>query len=261
MNATVDCHPTAVVEPGAELGTGVKVGPYAVIKSTARVGDECEIGAFAVVDEYAVLGTANRLFPHACVGSEPQDLKFEGEVSYLEVGDRNVFREFVTANRGTAGGGGVTRIGSENLFMAYCHVAHDCVVGDHTIFGNAAALAGHVEVGDWAILNAYAAVQQFVRIGAHAYLAGMCGSTRDVVPFSKVHGNPAQIIGLNAIGLQRRGFDSDTRSQLKHAFKLLFRAKLNTTQALDAVAEAGLDGAEVRQLVDFVTGSQLGIVK
>lgn len=261
MSATVECHPTAVVDPGAELGTGVKVGPYAVIKGSARVGDGCEIGAFAVVDEYTVLGSENRLFPHACVGSEPQDLKFDGEVSYLEVGDRNVFREFVTANRGTEGGGGVTRIGSDNLFMAYCHVAHDCVVGNHTIFGNAAALAGHVEVGDWAILNAYAAVQQFVRIGPHAYLAGMCGSTRDVVPFSKIHGNPAQMIGLNTIGLQRRGFDSDTRSQLKRAFRLLFRSKLNTTQALAAIGEADMLAPEVGQLVDFVAGSQLGIVK
>jgi UDP-N-acetylglucosamine acyltransferase len=261
MNPTVECHPTAVVDPAAELGTGVRIGPYAVVKGTARVGDNCEIGAFAVVDEYTVLGSGNRLFSHACVGSEPQDLKFAGEVSYLEVGNDNVFREFVTVNRGTEGGGGVTRIGDANLLMAYSHVAHDCIVGNHTIFGNAAALGGHVEVGDYAILNAYAAVQQFVRIGAHAYLAGHAGATLDIVPFSKLHGNPAKIIGLNSVGLARRGFDGETRRQLKRAYRLLFRAKLNTTQALAAIAEAELDAPEVAQLVAFVEGSERGIVK
>jgi len=230
VTAAVECHPTAVVDPGAELGAGVKIGPYAVIQGAARIGDGCEIGAFVVIDEYVVLGKENHLFPHACVGSVPQDLKFHGEVSYLEVGDRNVFREFVTVNRGTEGGGGVTRIGSDNLFMAYSHVAHDCRVGDHTIFGNAAALGGHVEVGDYAILNAYAAVQQFVRIGEHAYLAGHAGATL-------------------------------TRRQLKRAYRILFRDKLNTTQALAAIADANLDAPEVAQLVAFVEGSERGIVK
>jgi len=261
VTAAVVCHPTAVVDPRAEIGAGVKIGPYAVIQGAARIGDGCEIGAFVVIDEYVVLGRENHLFPHACVGSVPQDIKFHGEVSYLEVGDRNVFREFVTVNRGTQGGGGVTRIGSDNLFMAYSHVAHDCRVGDHTIFGNAAALAGHVEVGDYAILNAYAAVQQFVRIGPHAYLAGHAGATLDIVPFAKLHGNPARIIGLNSVGLRRRGFGGDTRRQLKRAYRMLFRDKLNTTQALAAIAEAGLDAPEVAQLVAFVEESELGIVK
>jgi UDP-N-acetylglucosamine acyltransferase len=261
VTAAVERHPAAVVDPAAELGTGVKIGPYAVIKAGARVGDGCEIGAFVVVEDYTVLGAGNRLFSHACVGTEPQDLKFDGEISYLEVGERNVFREFVTVNRGTEGGGGVTRIGSDNLFMAYSHVAHDCLVGDGTIFGNAAALGGHVEVGDYAILNAYAAVQQFVRIGAHAYLAGHAGATLDIVPFAKLHGNPARIVGLNSVGLRRRGFDSESLLQLKRAYRLLFRAKLNTTQALEAIAEAELDAPEVAKLVAFVEGSERGIVK
>ncbi len=261
MSSAVECHPTAVVHAGAELGVGVKVGPYAVIHATARVGDGCEIGAFAVVDDYTTLGPECRLFPHACVGSEPQDLKFSGEVSYLEAGARNVFREFVTANRGTAGGGGVTRIGDDNLFMAYSHVAHDCRVGDHTIFGNSVALAGHVVVGDWAVLNAYCGVQQFVRIGAHAYLAAYAGVTKDVVPFAKVHGNHARVIGLNSIGLQRRGFGRESRRQLKLAFRLLFREHLNTTQALERIEAEGLDAPEVAELVAFIQSSERGIVK
>jgi UDP-N-acetylglucosamine acyltransferase len=261
MNPSVECHPTAVVDPAAELGVGVKIGPYAVVHGTARVGDRSEIGPFAVVDEYTVLGAENHLFPHACVGSVPQDLKFHGEVSYLEAGDNNVFREFVTINRGTEGGGGITRIGSGNLFMAYSHVAHDCIVGDHTIFGNATALAGHVEVGDYAVLNAYSAVQQFVRVGAHVYLAAYSGAVRDIVPFAKAHGNPPRIVGLNSVGLRRRGFSDDARAQLKQAFKILFRDKLNTTQALQAIAEADFDAPEIAQLVAFIESSESGIVK
>lgn len=261
MSAAVECHPTAVVDPQAELGVGVKIGPYAVVHGSARIGDRSEIGAFAVVDEYTVLGEENRLFPHACIGSVPQDLKFHGEVSYLEAGDRNVFREFVTVNRGTEGGGGVTRIGSDNLFMAYSHIAHDCIVGNHTIFGNAAALAGHVEIGDYAVINAYSAVQQFVRIGAHVYLAAYAGATRDVVPFAKAHGNPPRIISLNTEGLRRRGFQSESRRQLKRAFRLLFRQGLNTTQALAAIREEGFDAPEVEQLVAFIESSERGIVK
>lgn len=261
MSAAVQCHPTAVIHDGAELGAGVRVGPYAVIHPTALIGDRSEIGEFAVVGAYTTLGEESRVFPHACVGTEPQDLKFSGERSYLEAGDRNVFREFVTVNRGTTGGGGVTRIGSDNLLMAYSHVAHDCQVGSNTIFGNAATLAGHVEVGDWAVLNAFCGVQQFVRIGAHVYLAAYGGADRDVVPFAKAHGNHCRIVGVNSIGLRRRGFSPDSRRQLKRAYKVLFREHLNTTQALEELDRRGFDAPEVTELVDFIKSSERGIVK
>ncbi len=261
MNAAVECDPTAVVHDGAELGVGVKIRPYAVIRATARVGDRCEIGEFTVVDEHTTLGPDTRVFPHACVGSEPQDLKFSGERSYLETGARNVFREFVTVNRGTDGGGGVTRVGSDNMFMAYCHIAHDCEIGNHTIFGNAATLAGHVQIGDWAVLNAFCGVQQFVRIGAHAYLAAFAGADRDVVPYAKAHGNHCRVVGVNSIGLRRRGFTPESRRQLKQAYRVLFRDQLNTTQALEEIARRGFDAPEVAELVRFIQSSERGIVK
>lgn len=260
--SAVECHPTAVVAQGAELGTGVKIGPYAVISPTARIGDDSSIGAFAVIEDYTTLGPRTKVFPHAAIGGEPQDLKFGGEVSYLETGSDNVFREYVTINRGTEGGGGVTRIGSYNLLMAYTHVAHDCAIGDHTIFANGATLAGHVEIGDWVIISAFSGVQQFCRVGPHAFLAAYAGVTKDVVPYARVNGNPhAHVHGMNSLGLRRRGFSSAALQQIKRAFRLLFREHLNTTQALQAIAEAGLDAAEVRLLVSFIESSERGIVK
>jgi UDP-N-acetylglucosamine acyltransferase len=261
MSLQIECHPTAVVLDGAELGVGVKLGPYAIVHPTARIGDGSDIGAFAVVHDHTCLGRETRVFPHACVGSEPQDLKFDGELSFLDCGERNTFREFVTVNRGTEGGGGVTRIGSDNMFMAYVHIAHDCQIGDHTIFGNSATLAGHVEIGDHTILNAFAGVQQFARVGEHAYLSAFAGITKDIVPFARANGNHAHILGLNSVGLQRRGFNSDTRRALKTAFRTLFREKLNTTQALAKISSMELGGPEIDRLVSFVESSELGITK
>lgn len=261
MSAAVECHPTAVVHSGAQLGAGVKIGPYAVVHGSASIGDRSEIGAFAIVDEYTSLGEGNRVFPHACVGGEPQDLKFSGEVSYLEAGDRNVFREFVTVNRGTSGGGGVTRIGSDNLLMAYSHIAHDCQIGNHTIFGNGATLAGHVTIGDYSIINAFAGVQQFCNIGEHVYLAGYSGVTKDAVPFALVEGNHAHVYGVNSKGLLRRGFSRACVRDLKGAFRMLFRQNLNTTQAIEAIAAARFEAPEVDRLVAFIKSSKRGIVK
>lgn len=261
MSTTVECHPTAVVHDGAELGVGVKIGPYAVIYPAARIGDGCEIGPFAVIHDYTSLGARTRVFAHAAIGGEPQDLKFGGEVSYVEVAEENVFREFVTVNRGTEGGGGVTRIGSGNLFMAYAHIAHDCQIGDHTIFANAATLAGHVHVGDWAIVSAFAGIQQFCRVGEHAFLAACAGVTKDVVPFARVHGNHARVHGINSVGLRRRSFSAASIRQLKRAFRILFREHHNTTQALDVIAREGLDAPEVGRLMAFIQSSERGIVK
>ncbi|MFQ5742351.1 MAG: acyl-ACP--UDP-N-acetylglucosamine O-acyltransferase [Acidobacteriota bacterium] len=261
MSPAIQCHPTAVVEEGAEFAEGVVIGPYAIVRKNVRLGSGTLVGAHAVVDEYTTLGSECVVFSHACVGTIPQDLKFHGERSYLEAGDRNVFREFVTVNRGTEGGGGITRIGSDNLFMAYCHIAHDCIIGDHVIFGNAATLAGHVVIEDWANVGAFSGFQQFCRVGQHAFIAAYSGVTKDVVPYAKVQGMHAKSYGVNTIGLKRRGFTGATVAELKRAFRILFRKSLNTTQALKAIAAERFTSAEVATLVDFVRSSKHGIVK
>jgi UDP-N-acetylglucosamine acyltransferase len=261
MSATIDRHPTAVVGKGAELGEGVTIGPYAIIGENVRIGPDTEVEAHAVVEEHTTIGAGCRIFPHACIGTIPQDQKFKGEVSYLEIGDNNVFREFVTVNRGTEGGGGTTRIGSGNLFMAYSHVAHDCLIGDHVIFGNAATLAGHVVIEDWAIVSAFSGVQQFLRVGQHAFVAAYSGVTKDAVPYATVQGMHARTYGLNTVGLRRRGFSNEVLGELKRAFRLLFRSNLNTSQALDAIAAENFESPEISTLVDFVRSSEHGIVK
>lgn len=261
MSTAVDCHPTAVVGAGAELGEGVVVGPYAIVRDNVRIGARTHVEAHAVVEEHTTIGANCRIFPHACIGTIPQDLKFRGEVSYLEIGDRNVFREFVTVNRGTEGGGGVTRIGSDSLFMAYSHVAHDCIIGNHVIFGNAATLAGHVIIEDWAIVSAFSGVQQFLRVGQHAFVAAYSGVTKDAVPYATVQGMHARTYGLNTVGLRRRGFSSEVLAELKRAFRLLFRSNLNTSQALEAIADENFGSPEVATLVDFVRSSENGIIK
>jgi UDP-N-acetylglucosamine acyltransferase len=255
------CHPTAVIEDGAELGKGVEIGPYATIGEHVRLGAGTRIGAHAVVEGHTTLGANCEVFPHACIGTIPQDLKYHGEVSYLEAGERNVFREFVTANLGTEGGGGVTRVGSDNLFMAYCHIAHDSIIGDHVIFGNAATLAGHVIIEDWVNVGAFSGVEQFRRVGQHAFVAAYSGVTKDVVPYCTVQGNHCQMFGLNTVGLKRRGFSAETMAELKRAFRILFRSNLNTTQALEAIAADGFSAPEVATLVEFVRKSEHGIVK
>lgn len=256
-----EIHPTAVVEDDVDLAESVVVGPYAHIEKNVRLGPDTEVGDHAVIGEYTTLGAECTVFPHACIGLIPQDLKFHGEVSYLEAGDRNTFREFVTANRGTEGGGGITRIGNDNLFMAYCHIAHDCILGDHVIFGNAATLAGHVVIEDWVNVGAFSGVQQFCRVGQHAFVAAYSGVTKDVVPYATVQGNHASTYGLNSIGLQRRDFSRETLAELKRAFRLLFRSNLNTTQALEAIEDEGFTTPEVKTLVEFVRDSERGIVK
>ena len=254
-------HPTAVVDPRAEIGADVEIGPYAIVGSEVVVGDGTEIGASAQVEGPTRLGSANRIFPHACVGFEPQDLKFEGERVELHVGDRNVFREFSTVNRGTGKGGGLTKIGSDNLFMAYTHVAHDCFVGDRTIFSNGATLAGHVEVADDAVVGAYSAVHQFCRVGRHAYIGGFSVITLDALPFVKTVGHKPACYGLNRVGLQRKGFDDETLRELDGAFRLLTRPGLNTTQALERMRTDYPDSAEVQYFARFVADSERGVVK
>jgi UDP-N-acetylglucosamine acyltransferase len=251
--------PTARVAPQAELGPGVRVGAYAVVGPQVRVGAGTIIDSHAVVDGDTVLGRNNRLYPFSSVGLPPQDLKYHGERTRLEIGDRNTVREFVTIQPGTQGGGGLTRIGSDNLFMAYSHVAHDCLVGSHTIFANGATLAGHVEVADFVTIGAFSAVHQFCRVGVHGFLGGYTVATKDVLPYSKTVGNRARIYGVNTLGLTRRGFSPEVIAAIRHAYRVLLQSRLNTTDAL-ARLEAEPLIPEVRVLVDFIRSARRGVV-
>jgi len=252
-------HPLAVVDPGAELGDGVTVGPFAVIAAGVVLGDGTEVGAGAQVQGPARIGRENRIFPQASIGFEPQDLKFRGEEVWLEIGDRNQFREHCTVHRGTAKGGGITRIGSDNLFMAYTHVAHDCQVGSRTIFANNATLAGHVDVHDDASISAFTSVHQFCRVGRHAYVGGYSVVTMDALPFAKTVGLSPACYGVNRIGLTRKGVPAETVRRLGQAIRLLVRSGLNTAQALERIRAELAGDPEVDYLVAFVESAKRGV--
>ena len=252
--------PSAHVARGAEIGAGTVVGPNSVIGPHVRIGRECHIGASAVIDGWTEIGDENRVFPFASIGMIPQDMKFKGERTTLVIGRRNVFREFSTVHRGTLGGGGVTRIGDDNLFMAYVHVAHDCKVGHKTIFGNAATLSGHVSVEDQANIGAFSAVHQFCRVGRQAFIGGFSVITLDALPYVRTVGNRARVYDLNTIGLDRQGMSEETIAQLRRAFRYLLQSKLNTTQALQQIEEdETIQCPEVAYLVDFIRSSPRGV--
>ncbi|HEY6616893.1 MAG TPA: acyl-ACP--UDP-N-acetylglucosamine O-acyltransferase [Vicinamibacterales bacterium] len=253
---TVD--PTAMVHPGARIGPGSVVGPHAIIGEHVRLGRDCQVGASSIVDGWTEIGDGNTIFPFASIGLIPQDLKFRGEKTTLTIGHRNVFREFVTIHRGTAGGGGTTDIGDNNVFMAYAHVAHDCHIGNSTIFGNAATLGGHVTVEDFATVSAFSGVHQFCRVGLHAFIGGYSVVTKDALPFAKTVGNRARIYGINTIGLERRKFSKDSINQLRKAFRYLLHS--NTSRALAQIdRDPSLGCAEVQYLVNFIRSSSRGV--
>jgi UDP-N-acetylglucosamine acyltransferase len=252
-------HPTAIVHPDAVIGDGTMIGPYATVGPHVRIGRECFIGTSTIVEGWTDIGDHTTIAPLASIGLAPQDLKYKGEQTRLVIGRNNVFREFVTIHRGTAGGGGVTTIGDHNLFMAYAHVAHDCHVGNHTIFGNAATLGGHVTVEDHATISAYSGVHQFCRVGFHAFVGGYTVVTRDALPFAKTVGNRARIYGVNAIGLERRGFSLEVIDQLRRAYRLLVQH--NTSRALELIdRDPTLSAAEVRYLVNFIVTAPRGVI-
>jgi UDP-N-acetylglucosamine acyltransferase len=254
----VDIHSTAIVHQGAEIGAGTVIGPHAVVGEHVRIGRNCRIGASSVIDGWTAIGDGNEVFPFASIGLIPQDLKFRGERTRLTIGDRNVFREFVTIHRGTAGGGGLTEIGDHNVFMAYAHIAHDCHVGNHTIFGNAATLGGHVTVEDYATISAFSGVHQFCRVGQHAFIGGFSVVTKDALPFAKTVGNRARIYGLNTIGLARRKFSPDAIAKLRRAYRYLLHS--NTSRALAQIErDPSLHCDEVRYVVDFIRTSSRGV--
>jgi UDP-N-acetylglucosamine acyltransferase len=257
-----EIHPTAIVDPSAEVGEGTTIGPHAVIGPNVRLGAGCSVGASAVIDGWTDIGDGTEIFPFASIGLVPQDLKFKGETTRLLIGARNIFREFVTINRGTAGGGGVTRIGDRNMFMAYVHVAHDCHVGSDTIFGPHATLGGHVTVEDYASISAGSAVHQFCRVGRHAFIGGYSVVTKDALPFGKTVGSrPARIFGLNSVGLSRRGFAPDVMTKLKRTYRYLLQSKLNTTSALRQIErDRTLACTEVQYLIEFIRSSRRGVI-
>ncbi len=256
-----DIHPTAIVAPGAELDTAVSVGPYAVIGTGVRIGAGSTVGAHAVVKGQATIGRDNRIFQFASIGEDPQDKKYNGEPTKLEIGDRNTFREFCTINRGTAQGGGVTRIGNDNWIMAYVHVAHDCVVGNDVIFSNNTTLAGHVRVDDHVICSGFTAVHQFCRLGAHSFLGGFAAVTRDVPPYIMVAGQPTAPHGINSEGLKRRGFTADQLRNLKEAYRILYREQLQLTEARARLAALAETQVELQILVDFIDNSERSLIR
>ena len=256
-----DIDPSAMVDPGAEIGAGTTIAAHAMIGPRVKIGANCRIGASVVIDGWTEIGDDCEVYPFASIGQNPQDLKYRGEETRLVVGNRNIFREFVTIHRGTRGGGGVTTIGDRNVFMAYVHVAHDCRVGDNTIFGNMATLGGHVTVEDYANISAGSGVHQFCRVGRHAFIGGYSVVTKDALPYAKTVGNRARIYGLNTIGLIRRGFSEETLSKLKRAYRYLLVSRLNTTRAIREIEQdRTLSCPEVAYLVDFIRGSQRGVV-
>jgi len=254
--------PTALVHPRAYIGEGTTIGPHATVGPHARIGANCRIGANAVVDGWTDIGDETEVFPFSSIGLIPQDLKFRGEETRLVIGRRNIFREFVTIHRGTRGGGGVTTIGDRNVFMAYVHIAHDCHVGNDTIFGNMATLGGHVTVEDFANISAGSGVHQFCRVGRYAFVGGYSVVTKDALPYARTVGSrPARIFGTNTIGLMRRGFPPDVISKLKQSFRYLLQSKLNTTDALQQIQrDRSLACAEVQYLLDFIRTSQRGVI-
>jgi len=256
-------HATAIVSREALIGSGVEIGPYVVIGPSVSIGADSIIGAFTRVEGPAEIGERNHFYGQASIGSPPQDLKYHGERTEIAIGNDNVFREFVTMNRGTAGGGGRTTIASNNFFMAYSHVAHDCHVGSNVIFANNATLAGHVDIGDYSTIGAFSAVHQFCRVGDHAFIGGFTVVTQDALPYVKTVGDrPAKTYGINTIGLQRKGFPPETLEALDRAYRILIRSKLKLQDALQQIERDFGLYPETRYLVEFIRGgSQRGFIR
>jgi len=253
-------HSTAIIETTAKIGQSSTIGPYCIIGAGVVIGEQCELHAHVTIAGPTKIGNGNKFYPYSCIGHRSQDLKYESEPTYLEIGDENCFREFTTVHRATSLEG-VTRIGSRGNFLAYSHIAHDCVVGDDVVFSNNGTLAGHVVVGDHAVIGGLSGVHQFCRIGAHAIVGGCTKIVQDVPPFLIADGNPAEIRGVNFVGLERRGFAPEAIRELREAYKLVYRSNLNTSQGLDALRAQFACSALVTHLADFIATSERGIVR
>lgn len=254
-------HPTAIVSRKAEIGQGVTIGPYSIIGDDVTLHDGVQVGSHTVIEGPSEFGRDSVFYPYVSAGFAPPDLKYKGERSLLRAGERNTFREFVTLHRGTEVGSGLTEIGSDNLFMPQSHVAHDSIVGNHTIFANGATLAGHVRVEDYAIIGAYSGVHQFCRVGRYAFIGGYSVVVKDAMPYARTVGNHAKCYGHNIIGLRRRGFSSEEIRRIARAFRLLLNSRLNTTQAVEEIKRELGGWSEIDYLVDFIETSERGVTK
>ena len=254
-------HPTAIVDASARIGSGVSIGAYCVVGADVAIGDNTVVGAHVTIDGPTRIGRDNRIHSHAAIGGDPQDKKFHGEHSELVIGDRNAIREFVTINRGTADGGGTTRIGDDNWIMAYVHIAHDCIVGNNTVFANNATLAGHVEIGDFVTLGGFSGVHQFCKIGAHAFIGMGSLINADVLPFVMVAGQYAKPRGINAEGLKRRGFTAERIAAIKRAYRALFVSGKPLTDAREQLAAQAAEDADVKQMLEFIDRSERSLLR
>lgn len=256
-------HTTAVIDSSCEVSPEAEIGPYCIVGPKVTIGAETILHSHVCIHGWTGIGERCSFYSHSSVGTDPQDLKYKGEPTYLKIGNDNVFREFVSLNRGTRGGHGITVIGNNNFLMAYSHIAHDCIVGDNVIMANAATLAGHVTVGDHATVGAFSAVHQFCRVGPHAFIGGFSVITRDALPYIKTVGarNEAKIYGINSIGLQRKGFSAQSMAELKKVYRILFRSQMNTGDALIKAKESPWASPEVAALIEFIESSERGFVR
>lgn len=254
-------HETAIVYPGAKIAPNVEIGPYSIIGPHVEIGEGTKVGPHVMIDGWTKIGLNNTIYFGASIGLEPQDLKFYGEKSFLAIGDNNIIREYVTINRGTEGGGGETRIGNNNLIMAYCHVAHDCQLGNYIVMSNSANLAGHVVVEDHAVVAGVTGVHQFVRIGKMSMVGAHTKVVKDVPPYVMVDGHPARAVGINAVGLRRNGLSPEVRDEIKRAYKILFRSELNISQAIERMDQELKTSPEIEHFLRFLRNATRGIVR
>ncbi|MEW6333065.1 MAG: acyl-ACP--UDP-N-acetylglucosamine O-acyltransferase [Thermodesulfobacteriota bacterium] len=257
----MNIHPTAVISSDATLAEGVGVGPYSIVGPDCHIGKDTQIGPHVVIESHTDIGEGCRISQFASIGSPPQDLKYRGEDTRVVIGNHNTIREYVTIHRATASDSGVTRIGNHNLLMAYCHVAHNCTLGDHIIMANAANLGGHVHVEDFAIISGLSGIHQFTRIGAHCIIGGASAVTKDIPPYVMAAGNYARLFGLNLIGLKRRGFSDEAIQALKTAYRIVFRSSLLLSAAIDKIEKEVADLPEIRTFLDFIRKSERGICR
>ena len=258
--SNVQIHPTAIVDPKAKLGSGTIVGPYCVIAADVALGENCWLQNHVTLAGPMRAGHGNKFYAYCSIGQQTQDLKYEGEPTYLEIGHENTFREFVTVNRSTTSEG-KTRIGNRGNFLAYSHIGHDCTVGDDVVFSNNGTLAGHVQVGDHAVMGGLTAVHQFCRLGRFAITGGCSKIVQDVPPFMIADGNPAEVRGINLVGLERKNFPPERVKMIKEAFRLIYRSKLNTRQALEAIRKELSQTEEIAQIIEFIEKSERGIIR
>lgn len=254
-------HETAIIGSDVEIGQGVEIGPYSIIRSKVKIGDRTKIGPYVVIDSYTEIGPDCEIYQYASIGAPPQDLKFMGEETYVKIGGGTKVREFVTINRGTAGGGGITEVGEDNFLMAYAHIAHDCRTGKRVIMANGATLAGHITLGDYVTIGGLVAVHQFVHVGDYAYIGGKSAVVKDVPPYVIAAGDRAVLHGLNKVGLGRQGFSDETMTELKKTYRILFRIGLTMNEAVERVKAEVRMLPEVKKFIDFIQASQRGITR